>query len=285
MALHSISGSESESSDTENSSDKSLYSRCRLESVRCLHTLAAKDAQKLHTSWLNVLPVYKLQATRLQDVTLVDMLLNDPVPKVNFLFCTISYRFPDPAIKALQRWKGEDLFRILDLLSFVTFSLCSRQDRRKQCHCLFYDLLCWHHKVSLLSCSSDFWQKAEFLGLWPWYQWKFRCTFIAKPSHGKNLETQRDKSKVEIEFWSRWGWMHPPQLQGCLREPLREHIWELQSSLNLQLSLWGWLPSQQKLFWYPMKHLAKNSDIIWAWSRINDQICSLEHLLLYSSED
>ena len=77
-----MSGSESESSDMDSSSEKSMYSKVRLEALQCLHELVLRDARRLHASWLGILPVYAMQAASLKDVTLIDVVLRDPVPKV-----------------------------------------------------------------------------------------------------------------------------------------------------------------------------------------------------------
>ena len=78
-----MSGSDTDGSDSEAISEKSLYTRVRLEALQCLHCLAVSNAQLLHTSWLGLLPVYSVESRSPRDATLVDIILKDPVVKVS----------------------------------------------------------------------------------------------------------------------------------------------------------------------------------------------------------
>ena len=78
-----MSGSDTDGSDSESSSERSLYARVRLEALQCLHGLAVSNAQLLHTSWLGLLPVCSVESRSPRDATLVDIILKDPVVKVS----------------------------------------------------------------------------------------------------------------------------------------------------------------------------------------------------------
>ena len=78
----SVSGSDTEGSDTEGTSDRLVYSKARLEALKLLQTMAVKDAKTLHTFWTGLLPVYGIKAKNAQDATLMDIVLQDPVSKV-----------------------------------------------------------------------------------------------------------------------------------------------------------------------------------------------------------
>ncbi|CAL8466624.1 g6160 [Coccomyxa elongata] len=76
--------SASDASDCENSAGAGASHTCRvrLAALSCLQALAKADCKALHPHWVVLLPVHGPLARRPDSLTLMDALVNDPIPKV-----------------------------------------------------------------------------------------------------------------------------------------------------------------------------------------------------------
>ncbi|BDA41093.1 probable HEAT repeat-containing protein 6 at N-terminal half [Coccomyxa sp. Obi] len=76
--------SASDASDCESGAvaDASRTCRVRLAALSCLQALAKADCKALHPHWVVLLPVHDPLARRPDSLTLMDALVNDPIPKV-----------------------------------------------------------------------------------------------------------------------------------------------------------------------------------------------------------